>query len=58
MDGFDVVVNGASPPDPTTAAQLLAGYERAGATWWSENVNGWRGSVEEMLELVRRGPAR
>lgn len=54
--GFDVVVNGTSPPDAADARELHAAYERAGATWWSENVNGWRGSVDEMLELVRRGP--
>jgi alkanesulfonate monooxygenase SsuD/methylene tetrahydromethanopterin reductase-like flavin-dependent oxidoreductase (luciferase family) len=57
MGGFDVVVNGTSPADPAAAAELRAAYEHAGATWWSENVNGWRGSVDEMLELVRRGPS-
>jgi hypothetical protein len=57
MAGFDVVVNGTSPADPSAAADLHARYAAAGVTWWSENVNGWRGSVPEMLALVGRGPA-
>ena len=32
------------------------GYAAAGATWWLENVHDVRGSVEEMLALVRQGP--
>jgi alkanesulfonate monooxygenase SsuD/methylene tetrahydromethanopterin reductase-like flavin-dependent oxidoreductase (luciferase family) len=56
FSGFDAVVNGTSPSDAAEAVALHADYERAGATWWSENVNGWRGSVDEMLELIRRGP--
>jgi alkanesulfonate monooxygenase SsuD/methylene tetrahydromethanopterin reductase-like flavin-dependent oxidoreductase (luciferase family) len=58
LSGFDVVVNGTSPSDAAEAVALHEDYERAGATWWSENVNGWRGSPDEMLELVRRGPLR
>jgi hypothetical protein len=57
MAGFDVVVNGTSRADPSAAADLHARYAAAGVTWWSENVNGWRGSVPEMLALVGRGPA-
>jgi probable F420-dependent oxidoreductase len=33
-----------------------AAYERAGATWWLENVHDGRGSFDDMLALVRRGP--
>lgn len=58
LEGFDVVVNGTLPDDPGEAADLHARYSDVGATWWSENVNGWRGSVPEMLDLVRRGPPR
>jgi alkanesulfonate monooxygenase SsuD/methylene tetrahydromethanopterin reductase-like flavin-dependent oxidoreductase (luciferase family) len=34
-----------------------AGYERAGATWWLENIFDRRGPPEQMLELVEAGPA-
>lgn len=33
-----------------------AAYERAGATWWLENVHDLRGSPDEMLALVKSGP--
>jgi alkanesulfonate monooxygenase SsuD/methylene tetrahydromethanopterin reductase-like flavin-dependent oxidoreductase (luciferase family) len=50
LDGFDVAVMGhADHADPGP-------YAAAGATWWLENVHDLRGSVEEMLALVRRGP--
>jgi alkanesulfonate monooxygenase SsuD/methylene tetrahydromethanopterin reductase-like flavin-dependent oxidoreductase (luciferase family) len=49
-DGFDVAVLGqADLADPTA-------YERAGATWWLENVHDMRGSLDEMLRLVAAGP--
>ena len=31
-------------------------YAQAGVTWWLENVNDRRGSLEQMLELVQSGP--
>lgn len=50
LAGFDAAVMGhadlAEPGD----------YAAAGATWWLENVHDRRGSVDGMLELVRRGP--
>jgi probable F420-dependent oxidoreductase len=50
LDGFDVAVMGhADQADPGP-------YAAAGATWWLENVHDLRGSVEEMLALVRQGP--
>ncbi len=49
-DGFDVAVLGQSDRgDP-------AAYERAGATWWLENIHDMRGSVDDVLALVRLGP--
>jgi alkanesulfonate monooxygenase SsuD/methylene tetrahydromethanopterin reductase-like flavin-dependent oxidoreductase (luciferase family) len=49
-DAFDVAVLGDSGRgDP-------AAYERAGATWWLENVYDQRGDVDEMASLVRSGP--
>lgn len=53
---FDVCVGGVLPPDAGAARDVIARYEAAGATWWSENVHGLRGSVSEMQALVRRGP--
>jgi alkanesulfonate monooxygenase SsuD/methylene tetrahydromethanopterin reductase-like flavin-dependent oxidoreductase (luciferase family) len=51
-DGFEVAVLGQSDRgDP-------AEYERAGATWWLENIHDMRGSLEDVLALVGRGPAR
>jgi alkanesulfonate monooxygenase SsuD/methylene tetrahydromethanopterin reductase-like flavin-dependent oxidoreductase (luciferase family) len=49
-DDFDVAVlgeNGRGHP---------ADYERAGATWWLENLHDRRGSREELLKLVESGP--
>jgi probable F420-dependent oxidoreductase len=49
-DGFDIAVLGESHrADP-------AGYERAGATWWLENVHDKRGSIEDVVALAARGP--
>jgi probable F420-dependent oxidoreductase len=51
-DGFDVAVLGQSDrgePDD---------YARAGATWWLENLHDRRGSLDDVLSLVGRGPQR
>jgi probable F420-dependent oxidoreductase len=49
-DDFDVAVLGqADRGDPPA-------YERAGATWWLENVHDRRGTPDEMRELVEAGP--
>ncbi len=41
--GFDVVVSGETTgDDPSRAAEFVARYAEAGATWWVENVNPWR----------------
>jgi hypothetical protein len=52
---FDVVVDGYSEPS-RAGAELVAAYERAGATWWLEGINGFRGTVEAMLARVEAGP--
>jgi len=49
-DDFDVAVLGQTDRGDPSA------YERAGATWWLENVHDLRGSAEEMLRLVAAGP--
>jgi alkanesulfonate monooxygenase SsuD/methylene tetrahydromethanopterin reductase-like flavin-dependent oxidoreductase (luciferase family) len=48
--GEVVVLNGAAG-DSTPEE-----YGAAGATWWLEALHDWRGTAEEMLELVREGP--
>jgi alkanesulfonate monooxygenase SsuD/methylene tetrahydromethanopterin reductase-like flavin-dependent oxidoreductase (luciferase family) len=49
-DAFDVAVLGERGRcDP-------ADYERAGATWWLENLHDERGSPEDLLQLVSVGP--
>jgi alkanesulfonate monooxygenase SsuD/methylene tetrahydromethanopterin reductase-like flavin-dependent oxidoreductase (luciferase family) len=49
-DDFDVAVLGQSDRGDAGA------YERAGATWWLENLHDMRGSVDEVLRLVQAGP--
>jgi probable F420-dependent oxidoreductase len=48
--GFDVAVLGQS--DRGDAAD----YERAGATWWLENLHDMRSSLEDVVSLVEKGP--
>ena len=49
-DGYEVAVLGERErSDP-------ADYERAGATWWLENLHDERGSVDDVLRLVAAGP--
>jgi probable F420-dependent oxidoreductase len=50
LDGFDVALLGYSDRAEPAA------YEAAGATWWLENVHDLRGSQDEMLALVGKGP--
>jgi probable F420-dependent oxidoreductase len=35
-----------------------AAYAQAGATWWLENLHDERGSIDEVLGLIREGPPR
>ena len=49
-DRFDVAVHGYG--DRTDSAA----YEKAGATWWLETIHDRRGTYDELLALVRRGP--
>lgn len=50
-DDFDVAVLGQSDRGDPEA------YAAAGATWWLENLHDMRGSVDEVVALVSRGPA-
>ena len=55
---FDVIVGHETPKDPEKGSEIVAPWIEAGATWWSENINGWRGSLEEMGERIRQGPPK
>lgn len=56
---FDLVVAGTTPwDDRGRAADHVAAFEDAGATWWSEEVTSARGSIDEIRAFVRRGPPR
>jgi alkanesulfonate monooxygenase SsuD/methylene tetrahydromethanopterin reductase-like flavin-dependent oxidoreductase (luciferase family) len=49
-DGYDVAVLGErEEADP-------AAYERAGTTWWLENLHDERGSLDDVVRLVSAGP--
>jgi probable F420-dependent oxidoreductase len=48
-DTFDVAVLGRAPAD-------TAPYADAGATWWLDDLRDSRGTAEELLHLVERGP--
>jgi alkanesulfonate monooxygenase SsuD/methylene tetrahydromethanopterin reductase-like flavin-dependent oxidoreductase (luciferase family) len=49
-DDFDVAVLGEREQAEPEA------YERAGATWWLENLHDERGSLDDVLALVSAGP--
>lgn len=51
---FEVAVQGYSNPDDT---DLVMAYKSAGATMWLEAIHDIRGSLEEMTERIKAGPA-
>lgn len=55
---FDIVISGETPLDSQQGAEIVKSYADAGATWWSENINSWRGPYEEMQERIRNGPPK
>jgi alkanesulfonate monooxygenase SsuD/methylene tetrahydromethanopterin reductase-like flavin-dependent oxidoreductase (luciferase family) len=56
LESFDVMVAGGTPSDAAKAREIVAPYREAGVTWWSEGLNGWRGSLPEMLDRLGAGP--
>lgn len=56
---FDVVASGATPTkDRGKAAEIVAPFEDAGATWWLEWLHDQRGTFEEILKRVIAGPPK
>ena len=54
-EAFDIAVFGFS--DPGDAA-LVRAYADRGATWWLESLSSMRGSLDELLVVIERGPPR
>jgi len=61
LENYDIVAGGETPGDPEKGAEIIGPWQAAGATWWSENINGWRGSIDECVNASRQarpGPNR
>lgn len=56
IDYFEVVAGGNTPNDLEEGADIVKPWVDAGATWWSEDINSWRGSINEMRDRIRQGP--
>lgn len=58
--GFDVIAEGYTSRDPTRAAEKVAPYGEAGATWWLEGVwgllHGDEPAPARMLQRIQIGP--
>ena len=55
---FDVIIAGQTPLDSERGAEIVKPYAEAGATWWNEYINSWRGSFKEMQDRIRKGPPK
>jgi len=55
---FDIIIAGETPLDSEKGVEIVKPYAEAGATWWNEYINGWRGSFKEMRERIRKGPPK
>lgn len=44
--------------DPGADRELVEAYLAAGVTWWVENFNNERGSLEAQRARIRKGPPR
>ena len=56
---FDVVLAGKSSGDrPEEDEAALRPFIEAGVTWWLEDLNPWRGTMQQMRERLRKGPPR
>jgi alkanesulfonate monooxygenase SsuD/methylene tetrahydromethanopterin reductase-like flavin-dependent oxidoreductase (luciferase family) len=54
---FDLAYGGKTTgTDLRADAEEVSAYHDAGATWWLEDLNPWRGTLEDMWLRIRRGP--
>lgn len=57
LHNYDVAVGGqTSGTDRRADEELLQPWRAAGATWWFEEINAWRGKPAVLEERIRRGP--
>ncbi|MEO5951309.1 MAG: LLM class flavin-dependent oxidoreductase, partial [Chloroflexia bacterium] len=53
---YDVAHGGRTTgTDHEADIQELSAYKEAGVTWWMEDLNPWRGPLEEMRERIKNG---
>lgn len=55
LDGFDIAVEGTTPPSATAAARVRS-FGDAGLTWWVEAMGWWRGGVADARARIAAGP--
>jgi alkanesulfonate monooxygenase SsuD/methylene tetrahydromethanopterin reductase-like flavin-dependent oxidoreductase (luciferase family) len=56
---FDIIANGETPADDRArAAETVAAYEAAGATWWFESTLPWKQPLESFRVRIVAGPPR
>lgn len=56
-DGFELVAQGSTPPDPAAAREIVEPWARAGATWWIDAD--WEGAtIESQRARIAAGPPR
>jgi len=54
MIGFEVVVGGTTPGDPTSAGDIIGPLAEAGATWWDERLPQTGGDFQRFEPILRR----
>jgi len=56
---FDIIHLGITPADdPPQGAKIAAQYAQVGVTWWLENINPKRCSLDEARQRIRMGPPK
>jgi alkanesulfonate monooxygenase SsuD/methylene tetrahydromethanopterin reductase-like flavin-dependent oxidoreductase (luciferase family) len=55
---YDVMVYGETGTDAAAEAEQIRSLEAAGATWWAEYINGFRGPPDALLARIRAGAPR
>jgi hypothetical protein len=56
---YDIVASGVTDGSaPEQATALVRAYSQAGATWYLESIDHFRGSLEQMRRRIREGPPR
>ena len=57
LKDFEVIVGGRTTgSDAKKDEETITQWAEAGATWWSEGINAWRGKRGELEERIRLGP--